>query len=101
MTERSGVRLDTGHFIAVRMPVQTRERLHEGIEFFAWKKSGIRKCGIQRTRAVPFAQDEAIPFGRIGCARINTENTEVQRHQDIDSREIPANVPESGIVDHL
>ena len=48
-----------------------------------------------------FAQDEAIPVGPIGARRIDVQDAQVKRREDVGRREIAARVAQSGAVEHL
>ena len=46
------------------------------------------------------AEHEPVPVGVMRSTRVDAQDAEVERGQDVDRRELPADVPQPGLVDH-
>ena len=56
--------------------------------------------GVQRRRGVPLAEDEAVALRVVRPIGVDAEDPEVERSQDVQRRELAADVAQAGLVDH-
>ena len=60
----------------------------------------MRQRRVQRCGAVALAQDEPIPVRAIRVLGVDVEYRAEQRDEDVRDRQVTADVPELGRVDH-
>ena len=72
-----------GDVVAVRMPVQHRQRLHVGLKHLDRNEARFGERRIEGAARVALAQDQPIPVGRARRFRIDPQHAEIQRRQNV------------------
>src|SRR4051794_14136267 len=66
-----------------------------------WRTLRLHPSGVQGARRVALAQDEAVPLRVARPGRVHVEDGAIQGRQDVDDREIAADVSQAGAPDHF
>ena len=64
------------------------------------EEAGLGERRVERRRGVALAEHEAVAVGVVGLARVDAQDAEVERGEDVDGRELAAEVAQPGLVDH-
>ena len=83
------------------MTLETGRKASEGRELVGGEKPAARKGRVQQRGGVALGEEEAVPIRPLGVRRVDPKMVEVERGDDLGSREAPSEVPAFRLVNDL
>jgi hypothetical protein len=74
---------------SVRMAIQNRQRLDEGFQHTGRKEPAHRQRRMERRDAMAFAENEPVAQGGLRSRRVELQDGEEQRCQDVSDEKFP------------
>src|SRR5215218_3961582 len=99
--EGSGIGLDSPDLVAVGVPVERRQRLQEGRQVLRRQETEGGQGGVEGACYMALGEDEPVPVGIVDRLWGHVEYGTVEGGQDVNGREVAADVAGIGVMDQL